>query len=138
MSLAHQSLLAFSTILTIFLAGCGLGSDGIRITEGQLDSTAIVTSAYANDTGLVVHVDLFERIATIRNGHSLGQGFLIATDYSGAETSILKRRPSSLSEGLPTADILEGEPGINNAVRPASEERSTELAKIYRDPAEEN
>lgn len=136
MTFVHKSLLAFSSILAILLAGCGLGSDGIRITEGQQDRAPVAAPAYAPGTALVVHVDLFERIATIRNGHSL-KGFLIATDYTGAETAVLKGRPSSISEGLPTADILEGEPGINNAVRPASAERSSELAKIYRDPDEE-
>ena len=138
MTLVHKYLLAFSFILTILLSGCGLGSDGIRITEGQQGKVPAPAPAYGASTSLIVHVDLFERIATVLNGDSLGEGFLIAADHTGTETAILKRRPSSVDEGLPTADILEGEPGINNTVRPADAARSNELSKKYSDPTEEN
>jgi hypothetical protein len=134
---SHQFLLTLSAALALLLTGCGLGSDGIRITEGQPGPATTTASTYASGTAIVVHVDLFERIATIRNGNGMaGSGFLIATDYAGGETAVLKMRPTSIDEGLPTADILEGEPGINNAIHAASAERSSELTEIYREPAE--
>jgi hypothetical protein len=51
---------------------------------------------------------------------------------------VLKARPSSLSETLLTADILEGDPEINNTVKTADSTRGSELAKIYSNPDQEN
>jgi hypothetical protein len=87
---------------------------------------------------MIVHIDLFERIATIRNGMALGDEFLITSNHAGVETAVLKARPSSLSETLLTADILEGDPKINNTVKTADSARTLELAKIYRNLDQEN
>ncbi len=76
---------------------------------------------------------MFERITTIRNGRQLPEGFLIATNTNGEQTAILKAREKR-PIGLRTADILEGEPAINDTVAPASSSESQRLAKIYRDP----
>jgi hypothetical protein len=51
---------------------------------------------------------------------------------------VLKARPSSLSETLLTADILEGDPKINNTVKTADSARNIELTKIYHSPDQEN
>ena len=121
-------------LATIFL-GCG-NKSGVRITaEGQQqrDPAPVITQ----NAPLIVHIDLFERIATIRNGTALGDQFLITTNYAGAETGVLKARPST-SLTLVTADILEGHPKINNTVKTADVARSMELAKIYRNLDEEN
>jgi hypothetical protein len=75
---------------------------------------------------------MFERVATIRNGSKLPAGFLIAKTRSGEQTAVLKARPSR-PVGLRTADILEGEPTINNVITAASSSESARLAKIYRD-----
>jgi hypothetical protein len=138
MSLSNKLLLTFSFALVILLTGCGLGSSGIRITEGEKGPTTATGPTYDAGTPIIVHVDLFARIATIRNGFKLQEGFLIASDFAGIETSVLKMRPSSIDEGLTTADILEGEPSINNAIHAANPTLSSQLANIYRDPSEEN
>ena len=131
----HSQLIAVTCscmIATIF-TGCG-SSSGVRVTEGQRRETAPVIT---HTTPHIVHIDLFARIATIRNGIGLGDQFLITTNYAGVETAVLKARPST-SLTLVTADILEGDPKINNTVKTADVARSMELAKIYRNLDEEN
>ena len=133
----HSQLLAATCccILATIFVGCG-NKSGVRITaEGhqQRDPAPVIS----HNAPHIVHIDLFERIATIRNGISLGDEFLIATNYAGVETAVLKTRPSA-SLTLVTADILEGAPKINNTVKTADVARSTELAKIYRNLDEEN
>tara|TARA_B110000208_G_scaffold107237_1_gene133044 strand:- start:5814 stop:6218 length:405 start_codon:yes stop_codon:yes gene_type:complete len=131
----HSSLIAaFSCALALILVGCA-GLNGVRITEGQKRETAPIIT---DKEPMIVHIDLFERIATIRNGMDLGDQFLITADYAGVETAVLKARPSSLSETLLTADILEGDPEINNTVKTADSTRDIELTKIYSNPDQEN
>lgn len=131
----HSSLIAaFSCALALILVGCA-GPNGVRITEGQKRETAPIIT---DKEPMIVHIDLFERIATIRNGMDLGDQFLITADYAGVETAVLKARPSSLSETLLTADILEGDPEINNTVKTADSTRDIELTKIYSNPDQEN
>tara|TARA_B110000196_G_scaffold229499_1_gene198126 strand:+ start:12007 stop:12411 length:405 start_codon:yes stop_codon:yes gene_type:complete len=131
----HSSLIAaFSCALALILVGCA-GLNGVRITEGQKRETAPMIT---DKEPMIVHIDLFERIATIRNGMDLGDQFLITADYAGVETAVLKARPSSLSETLLTADILEGDPEINNTVKTADSTRDIELTKIYSNPDQEN
>jgi hypothetical protein len=116
----------------LWLSGCGGGS-GIHITEGnqQIGAPAPGTMV-ATSNSTVVHVDMFERIATVRNGRQLPQGFLVAKDRQGNQTAVLKSRPKR-PIGLLTADILEGEPRINDLISPASDAESARLGKIYRD-----
>ena len=130
----HSKLLSsISVVLAMTLTGCG-SSNGVRFEENQPHTPAPVIN---HNAPVIVHIDLFERIATIRNGITLGDEFLIATNYAGVETGVLKTRPSS-SLTLVTADILEGDPKINNTVNTADVARSTELAKIYSNLDEEN
>lgn len=135
MSLYYRLLCLCSCVLGAILTGCG-SVNGVRITEGKQEA-ATETIAIAKDAAIIVHIDLFERIATIRNGAKLNADFLIATNYAGLETGVLKVRKGS-SQSLRAVDILEGSPKINNLVRPASSDRSETLAKMYRDPADAN
>ncbi len=134
MRLRSLLLVAFSCALSLILAGCG-GANGVRITEGKKRETAPMIT---DKKPMIVHIDLFERIATIRNGVALGDEFLITTNYAGVETAVLKSRTSGSSETLLTADILEGDPKINNTVNSADSARSIELAKIYSNLDQEN
>ncbi len=117
------------------LTGCG-GPNGVRITEGSQERT-VTAPLIARNTPIIVHIDLFERIATIRHGVALGGDFLITSDYAGVETAVLKARPNK-NLTLLTADILEGAPKINNTVKVADPARSMELAKLYSIAAEQN
>lgn len=119
----------------VTFTSCG-GPNGVRITEGSQERTASAP-LIAHNAAHIVHIDLFERIATIRNGIALGSEFLITTNYAGVETAVLKARPNE-NLTLSTADILEGDPKINNTVKPADAARSMELAKLYSIAAEEN
>jgi hypothetical protein len=126
----NRLLCLISCVLATILTGCGGGSNGVRITEGE-QTHDTETTVIASNAGVIVHIDLLERIATIRNGQSQGHNFLIASDFDGVETAALKIRSSKFSKHLLTADILEGNPKINNSVRPASANRIQELAKMY-------
>lgn len=126
-------------LIILLLNGCGgVGGDGVRVTEGtnEAENSRPRASIVARGTPVVVHVNQTERIATIRNGRLLGESFLIASDRSGQETAVLKSLPISASEGLATAEVIEGMPGINDTVRDASALRSADLAKLYRDPSQ--
>lgn len=88
---------------------------------------------YATQDASIVHVNLSNRLATMRNGNKFESGaFLIVKDNAGQQTGILKALPNRIT-GLRTADVLEGEPRINDVVTPASASESARLAKIYRD-----
>lgn len=133
MRIIHTPFLLLISGLALLLSGCG-SSSGVKVTQGSEQISAPTPGTIiASDVSTVVHVDLFERVATIRNGHSLPAGFLIAKSRAGKQTGILKARPSRAAGGLRTADILEGEPGINNTITQASASESARLSKIYRD-----
>lgn len=136
MRLYTRLLCLLSCALGAILTGCGSVND-VRIIEGRQEPISEAT-VIANDAAIIVHIDVFERIATIRNGTALEGEFLIATDYAGLETGVLKVRESDLSEHLRAVDILEGSPEINNSVRPANAARSQQLAQTYRSAGADN
>lgn len=129
------SLLAVSALFLSFLTGCG--GNGVRVTEGNTQiGSAPSGTLYATDKASVVHIDEFERIATLRNARTYAEGaFLQASDRKGNKTGILKVR--AMREGLRTADVLEGSPAINNTAVAVSASESARLEKIYRDPVAE-
>lgn len=118
------------------LTACG-GTGNTRENEGANPTgTVRPGTVYSTSDAIIVHVNVNGRIATIRNGNNFEEGaFLIAKDRSGEQTGVLKALP--LRPGLRTADILEGEPMINDVVSPAGTSESERLAKIYRDPEQE-
>ncbi len=127
--------------LNIFLCGlCILAMSACsqynKIPEGaEVELARPAGPAYKGPT--IVHADMIERIATIRYGHELGDGFLVVTDADGTQAALLKSlplRPGSLR----TADILEGNPRINQRVEPASAEQNEAYQKIYPEAPEEN
>ena len=135
----HQprSLLCLiSVVPALFLGACG-GGTGIRITESSQDGPSTPVTAIARDEAYLVHIDEPERIATIRNGLDLPKGFVIAETNQGEQTAVLKMRPKTPRSRLRTADILEGNPEINNLVRKASKSRTRELRKTYRESSDD-
>jgi hypothetical protein len=130
-----KSIILLSTSIGLFLllSGCG-GSSGVRVTEGNQQVGAAPTgSVFASTEATVVHVDLSERLATLRFGRDFsGQAFLETRDSQGNKTGLLKTRDNR-SVGLRTADILEGEPAINNRASLVSPEESRRLGQIYTD-----
>lgn len=126
-------LFFISSFCLLALSAC---SSYNKIPDGaEVELAAPRGPAYKGPT--IVHADMIERVATIRYGHELGEGFLMVTDLEGVQTALLKSlplRPGSLR----TADILEGEPQINERVEAATEEQNKSYQKIYPDAQEEN
>jgi len=130
LKLEHTLSIATACVALIFAVGCG--TSGVTVREGKQNATIDANAVIPTNAPVIVHVDSNERIVTIRNGYDLDMEFLIASTPAGKETAVLKLRKRT--GGLKTADILEGEPRINNVVTPASNARSKQLAKVYRDP----
>lgn len=130
-------LLALGAVTISLLSGCG-GREGVRVTEGnQPIGSAPTGTIFVSDASTVVHVNEFDRLATLRNARQFTQGtFLETRDREGNATAILKTRENRPT-GLGTADIVEGLPNINNRAAPVSAAESARLEKIYRDPEAE-
>lgn len=136
MSLKALSFLAASALLISIFTACG-GSTGVRVTEGNEPLGAAPTgrTVLASDATLV-HINTRGRLATMRNGSSFPAGtFLKTVDRAGNETGFLKARQQRPS-GLRTADILEGNPNINNRAVPVSNAERSRLEKLYAEPAD--
>lgn len=134
MRLKNKLITSLCGVLAIAFTGCA--TNEVRVIEGSQERT-VTEPLVAPNTPQIVHIDLFSRIATIRNGVALSSDYLISTNYAGVETAVLKSRPNQ-GMTLLTADILEGEPEINNTVKAAGSARSMELAKLYSIVVEEN
>lgn len=110
----------------------------MRVTESSEPAGAMAAETpEALNQASIVHVNLSNRLATIRNGLKFSTGdFLIVKDREGTQTGVLKARPDR-PIGLQTADVLEGEPDINHIVVAASASETERLSKIYRDAEDE-
>ena len=80
----------------------------------------------------IVHIDLEERVATIRFGSELSNEFLVSRDDNGEQTGVLKGI-LKVNGSLKTAYILDGTPQINDGIFKASKQQSDSLSKIFRD-----
>ncbi len=131
----HKTLF-FSVIAVVLLylcSGCG-DSRSIRVIEGdQQIRSAPTGSVYNTDQAIIVHVNEFDRLATLRNARNFPKStFLETYDSEGNKSAILKTR-GNRPVGLGTADIVEGLPKINDRASPANATESVRLGKIYRD-----
>ena len=77
-----------------------------------------------------MHIDLEERVATIRFGNELNNEFLFL-EFNGVQTGVLKG--CKLNDSLKTAYILDGTPQINDKIFKASKQQNDSLRKIFRD-----
>ncbi len=131
-----RSNLLLALLALLMLTACG-GGAGIRITQdNQPEGSMAADNEVAAVQASIVHVNSSSRLATMRSGNKFDAGdFLIVKDGGGKQTGILKalnKRPL----GLRIADILEGEPQINNTVVLASPAEAARLAQIYRESEE--
>lgn len=133
-ALLSCSLLAVSLSI---LSGCG-GSRSVRVIEGdQQIRSALTGSIYTSDQATIVHVNEFDRLATLRNARGFSAStFLETRDSEGNKSATLKTR-GNRPAGLGTADIVEGLPKINDHASPVNAVESARLGKIYRDLDEE-
>lgn len=108
----------------------------MRITEGtETIGSAPAGTLFATQQASIVHVDLSGRVVTMRNGNKFEAGafLIVKDDEDGKQTGVLKALPKRPT-GLRTADVLEGEPKINDLVSKAGAAESERLSKIYREP----
>ena len=135
----HKSLLYFVLLAVSLslLGGCS-GSRSVRVIEGdQQIRSALTGSVYSTEQAIIVHVNEFDRLATLRNARIFPAfTFLETRDSEGNKSAILKTR-GNRPAGLGTADIVEGLPEINDHATPVNAAESVRLGKIYRDLDEE-
>ena len=135
----HKSLLSFVLLAVSLslLGGCS-GSRSVRVIEGdQQIRSALTGSVYSTEQAIIVHVNEFDRLATLRNARIFPAfTFLETRDSEGNKSAILKTR-GNRPAGLGTADIVEGFPEINDHATPVNAAESVRLGKIYRDLDEE-
>ena len=135
----HKSLLSFVLLAVSLslLGGCS-GSRSVRVIEGdQQIRSALTGSVYSTEQAIIVHVNEFDRLATLRNARIFPAfTFLQTRDSEGNKSAILKTR-GNRPAGLGTADIVEGLPKINDHATPVNAAESVRLRKIYRDLDEE-
>ncbi|MFL2842792.1 MAG: hypothetical protein ACJ0BQ_00385 [Coraliomargaritaceae bacterium] len=81
----------------------------------------------------IMHVDLVERIVTLKSNTALEPGFYVLSNKNGDVSSAIKLSQNSYSS-IYEADILEGRPRINDIVSLASTEEVKSLSKKYSDP----
>ena len=131
----HKAPLSFALAAAslFLLSGCA-GPRGIRVIEGdQQIRSAPTGTIFASDHAIIVHVNEFDRLATLRNARSFAAyTFLETRDSEGNKSAILKTRENR-PVGLGTADIVEGLPKINDRASPVKADESARLRKIYRD-----
>lgn len=134
-NMPHIALLssALVVISLSLLGGCSSPSS-VRVIEGdQKIRSALTGSVYATDQAIIVHVNEFDRLATLRNARSYSAStFLETRDSEGKKSALLKTRENRPA-GLGTADIVEGLPKINDRASPVNAAESVRLGKIYRD-----
>ena len=135
----HKSLLSFVLLAVSLslLGGCS-GSRSVRVIEGDEQiRSALTGSVYSTEQAIIVHVNEFDRLATLRNARIFPAfTFLETRDSEGNKSAILKTR-GNRPAGLGTADIVEGLPKINDHATPVNAAESVRLRKIYRDLDEE-
>ena len=135
----HKSLLSFVLLAVSLslLGGCS-GSRSVRVIEGDEQiRSALTGSVYSTEQAIIVHVNEFDRLATLRNARIFPAfTFLETRDSEGNKSAILKTRENRPA-GLGTADIVEGLPEINDHATPVNAAESVRLGKIYRDLDEE-
>ena len=121
--------LALTAATISLLGGCG----GHVIEGDQQIRSAPTGSIFATDKAIIVHVNEFDRLATLRHARSFSAStFLETRDNKGNKSAILKTR-GNRPTGLGTADIVEGLPKINDLSTPVNATESIRLIKIYRD-----
>ena len=116
------------SIVCFITNGCTSVSKNIPSTP---DSDVSLIKNYEK-TSRIVHIDLEDRVATIRFGDDLTNKFLFSRDTNGEQTGILKGIPRD-NGSLKTAYIIDGNPQINDEIFKASKQQNDSLRKIFRD-----
>ena len=116
------------SIVCFIANGCTSVSKNIPSTP---DSDVSLIKNYEK-TSRIVHIDLEDRVATIRFGGDLTNKFLFSRDTNGEQTGILKGIPRD-NGCLKTAYFIDCYPQINDEIFNASIQQNDSLRKIFRD-----
>lgn len=130
--------LAVSVLLSLSFAACSSGRIHIREGSRQI-GTPPPGTLFATDQATIVHVNEISRLATFRNANSLKGGlFFESKDAEGNKTGIFKVYEDRKEFGIKIAEILEGDPQINDAVDVVNFSELERLQEIYGDPVRES
>jgi hypothetical protein len=125
-------LKSFYALCFALLISCG-SNVGYRLksTSNNVATTSPLTELAVINAS-ILHVDLKERIVTIKSIQPITTDFYLTADNQGQTTSALKIQ-NSRQTSLYIADILEGSPGISDTLIKASEDQKEELSVRYTD-----
>jgi hypothetical protein len=126
--LIKSSNLSSALILATCLLLLGCNGNRTIPNGAEVEIASPLGPAFKGPT--IVHTDEIARLATIRYGIDLGEGFLLVYDLDKNQSALLKGLPLRSGQ-LKTADILEGTPRINHRVIAASAKQNLEFEKIY-------
>ena len=118
--------------LLIIICFIAIGCSNVNKSIPNSPDTDISLIQNYERTSRIVHIDLKERLATIRFGNELSNEFLVSRDANGEQTGVLKGI-IKLNDSLKTAYILDGTPQINDEIFKASKQQNDSLRKIFRD-----
>ena len=118
--------------LLIIICFIAIGCSNVNKSIPNSPDTDISLIQNYERTSRIVHIDLKERLATIRFGNELSNEFLVSRDANGQQTGVLKGI-IKLNDSLKTAYILDGTPQINDEIFKASKQQNDSLSKIFRD-----
>lgn len=121
-------------LLTVFLLTSCSSSNSIRLKDSansKKDDFSNIEVAKEIEGASIVHIDLTERIVTIRSKKVLNKGYYITiSQLDDEESSVIKLYDASY-ETLFIADILEGSPKISDSLAYATKKRSEILDQNY-------
>ena len=121
-------------LLTVFLLTSCSSSNSIRLKDSansKKDDFSNTEVAKEIEGASIVHIDLTERIVTIRSKKVLNKGYYITiSQLDDEESSVIKLYDASY-ETLFIADILEGSPKISDSLAYATKKRSEILDQNY-------
>ena len=118
--------------LLIIICFIAIGCSNVSKSIPNSPDTDISLIQNYESTSRIVHIDLKERLATIRFGNELSNEFLVSRDANGQQTGVLKGI-IKLNDSLKTAYIIDGNPQINDEIFKASKQQNDSLRKIFRD-----
>ena len=122
----------FYALCFALLISCGSNVGyKLKSTSNNVASTSQLTELAVINAS-ILHVDLKERVVTIKGIQPITTDFYLTADNQGQTTSALKIQ-NSRQTSLYIADILEGSPKISDILMKASEDQKIELSVRYTD-----
>ena len=100
-NMPHKALLscALVAVSLSLLVGCG-GPSSVRVIEGdQQIRSALTGSVYATDQAMIVHVNEFDRLATLRNARSYSASTFLETRDNKGNKSATSRPGETAPQG---------------------------------------